>query len=197
MNPEAALSTFRLEPGLPIAQASPWPNTPVTLTTPALAVLTDLTQVKAATTRPTTTLADAEQQMIYQGVRMLFVVGEMPAIVGLVTAADLRGEAPMQAVHQRHSRYDELTVADVMTSLASLDAVDHAQLASASVGNVVATLKRHGRDHLLVIEAASQRTPRRIRGLFSRSQLERQLGSPIAMTPVASSFSEIERALAA
>lgn len=195
MNPEAALTTFRLEPGLPIAQASPWHTTPVTLTSPALDVMTDLTQVKAASTQPSTLLREAEQQMIYQGVRMLFVASEMPTIEGLVTAADLRGDRPMRAIHERNARFDDLTVGDVMTGLASLDAIDHAQLASASVGNVVATLKRYGRNHLLVVQSAHERSPRCIRGLFSRAQIERQLGHAIELTPIASSFSEIERAL--
>jgi CBS domain-containing protein len=196
MHPESALTTFRLEPGLALAQASPWHHAPVTLASPALDVMTDLTLVKAATTTPSATLQQAEQQMIYQGVRMLFVASEMPAIEGLVTTTDLRGDRQMRAVHERHARYDELSVADVMTPLAALDAVDFAQVRSASVGNVVATLKRHGRNHLLVVEAAGEQTPRRVRGLFSRAQIERQLGHAIEIAPIASSFSEIERVLA-
>ena len=50
----------------------------ITLDSPAQSVMTDLTKVKAATTSPATTLRQAEQLMIYQGVRMLFVVREMP-----------------------------------------------------------------------------------------------------------------------
>jgi hypothetical protein len=37
--------------------------------------------------------------------------------------------------------------------------------------------------------------PRVVRGVISRSQIERQLGTPFDVTPVAESFSEIERAL--
>jgi hypothetical protein len=61
---------------------------------------------------------------------------------------------------------------------------------------VVATLKRVGRNHLLVVEGATPRTPQRVRGVISRAQIERQLGVPIDITPIASSFSEIGRALA-
>ena len=35
--------------------------------------MTDLTQVKAATTGPSTSLHHAEQQMIYQGVRLSLI----------------------------------------------------------------------------------------------------------------------------
>ena len=195
MNPDAALPTFRLDRGTTLAQAQPTDNAPVTLASPALAVMTDLTQVKAATTHPRTTLRQAEQAMIYQGVRMLFVVTEMPLIEGLITATDLGGDKQMRVVHERHLHYDELSVADVMTELGALDAIDYAVVRAAYVGNAVATLQRLGRNHLLVVEAATAQTPRRVRGVISRSQVERQLGRPIDITPIANSFSEIERAL--
>jgi signal-transduction protein with cAMP-binding, CBS, and nucleotidyltransferase domain len=195
MNPDAALPTFRLDRGTTLAQAQPADNAAVTLESPALAVMTDLTKVKAATTHPRTTLRQAEQAMIYQGVRMLFVVTEMPLIEGLITATDLGGDRQMQVVHERGVHYDELCVADVMTGFGSLDAIDYAVVRSAAVGNAVATLQRLGRNHLLVVEASTAQTPRRVRGVISRSQVERQLGRRIDITPIANSFSEIERAL--
>lgn len=190
-----ALTTFRLDQGVSIAQANPWHGAPVTLDSPALEVMTDLTRVKAATTHPATSLAQAEQMMIFQGVRMLFVVTDMPSIEGLITSTDLHGDRPMRVVNARHMRHDELCVADVMTGLSMLDAVDHERMTLANVANVIATLKSFGKDHLLVVEKATSKTPRRVRGVISRSQVERQLGAAIDVTPIASSFSEIERAL--
>ena len=80
-----------------------------------------------------------------------------------------------------------LCVADVMTGLASLDAVDHGDLKIATVGNLIATLKKHGRNHLLVAEGA----PPRVRGVVSRAQIERQLGHIIAVVEVADNVAEI------
>jgi len=191
----AALPTFRLDEGVSIAQATPWNQALVTLDSPALAVMTDLTLVKAATIQPGTTLRQAEQMMIYQGVRMLFVVSDMPSFAGLVTTTDLHGTRQMSLVHERGARYDELTVADVMTPLAMLDAIDHDRIARAQVGDLIATLRRFGRNHLLVVQAATDGTPRRVRGVVSRAQIERQLGEAITLTPIAENFSEIERAL--
>ena len=190
-----ALRTFPLERNTTIAQADPSSNVPVTLDSPALEVMTDLTRVKAATTQPTTSLRQAEQIMIYQGVRMLFVVTDMPSIEGLITTTDLRGDRPMRIVHERGLRYDDLCVGDVMTGLSMLDAIDLERVGAATVANAVATLKRLGRNHLLVVEGATGQTPRRVRGVISRSQIERQLGVSIEITPIASSFSEIEQAL--
>lgn len=195
MNTAVALPTFRLEPGTAIAQARPWQAPFVDLDAPALDVMTDLTLVKAATTAPATSLRQAEQLMIYQGVRMLFVVTDMPSIEGIVTSTALRGERQMRLVHERNVHYDELCVADVMTGLSMLEAIDHARMRTARVGDVVETLQRLGRNHLLVIEAATAQTPRRVRGILSRAQIERQSGKVINITPIAHSFSEIERAL--
>ena len=191
----SALPTFRLDPGVSIAQANPWHSAPVTLASPALDVMTDLTGVKAATIAPEASLRQAEQTMIYQGVRMLFVVSGMPAIEGLITSTDLHGDRQMALVAARQARYDDLCVADVMTLLSMLDAVDYGRMAHASVAHVVATLQRFGRNHLLVVQEATDSSPRRVRGVLSRAQIERQLGTAINVTPIASSFAEIERAL--
>jgi hypothetical protein len=196
MHIDAPLPTSRVDVGATLAQARPWQTTPVTPHSPALEVLTDLTQVKAATTHPSTLAREAEQQMIFQGVRMLFVVTEMPAVEGLITAADIRGDQQMRLVHERNVPFDELTVADLMTALPQLDTIGFDQLRSARVGNIIATLKRVGRHHLLVVEPGAAGGPARVRGVFSRSQIERQLGTAIDIAQIARSFSEIERALA-
>ncbi len=195
MHPEAALPSFRVDRGTTIAHRQPPNAHPVTADSPALDVVTDLTQVKAATVHPSSTLAQCEQAMIAQGVRMLFVTTQLPAIEGLVTTTDLYGERQMRLVTERGQRWSEQTVADVMTSIDSLDAIDYDALAHASVGNLVATLKRSGRNHLLVVQAATATTPVRVRGIVSRAQIERQLGQPIEMTEVARTFAEIEQAL--
>jgi hypothetical protein len=134
--------------------------------------------------------------MIYQGVRMLFVVTDMPSVEGLITTTDLRGDRQLRVVHDRHMRYDELCVADVMTPLAMLDAIDFADLKTASVSNMIATLKQLGRNHLLVVEGAPDTGRQRVRGVISRAQIERQLGAVIDVTEVASSFAELGQMLA-
>jgi hypothetical protein len=65
----------------------------------------------------------------------------------------------------------------------------------ARVGQLVATLQHLGRNHLLVVEKSDELNLHRVRGVVSRAQIERQLGATIDITPIASTFSEIERAL--
>jgi CBS domain containing-hemolysin-like protein len=183
-----------LTPATGLAQPRDGAAVPVTFESPALDVMTDLTKVKAATVPPSIGLREAEQVMIHQGVRMLFAVREMPRIEGLVTTTDLHGDAQMRLVEQRGLRYDELTVADVMTPLAMLDAIEYSELGRATVGNVVATLRRLGRNHLLVADGGDG-TLGRVRGVISRTQVERQLGVPIPMTEVANSFPDVVQML--
>ncbi|HEU4458000.1 MAG TPA: hypothetical protein VFR90_02640 [Methylibium sp.] len=194
----SALTIRRLDGGAALAQARPHTSTaPVTLDSLALDVMTDLTQVEAATTGPATSLRHAEQIMICQGVRMLFVVSAMPAIEGLITTTDLQGDRPMRVVQQRGIRHDELCVADVMTPLALMDAIDHDDLRHARVEHLIATLQRHGRNHLLVMDRGPAADPKacRVRGVVSRAQIERQLGRTIDVPEIAHSFAELGQML--
>lgn len=193
----SVLQSFRFPEGTCIAQAQPLLSTVVTLESPGVEVMTDLTKIKAATIQPGMSLNQAKQTMIYQGVRLLFVVETMPCVEGLITSTDLEGDRPMQVIAQRGIRYEELLVSDVMSGLSSLDAVDYDDLCHHStVGKVIATLKNVGRRHLLVVQKASVDAPARIRGVISQTQIERQLGRTIDAGEIASTFAEIRQALA-
>ena len=191
-----ALPTFHLADGTRVAQVLPLQKAAVTLDSPALTVMTDLVEVRAATTQPQVSLPNAELKMIHQGVRMLFVVSEMPNVEGIVTVADIQGDRPLRLVQQRQLRHSEITVADVMTPLSQLDAIDYAALSRATVGQVVATLLKFGHPHLLVVENAAAQAPTRVRGVISKTQVERQLGTPLPSMEIASTFAEIRQALA-
>ena len=195
MLPDSALPARSLRPGVSVARTLVAPTAPVTLRSPAAAVMTDLTEVRAVTIDPTTTLQQAEQYMAHQRVHMLFVVNDMPSLQGLVTTTDLRGDRVMRAVRERKLHYEDLCVADAMTPLSMLDAIDFDRLKAARVSNVVATLRRHGRNHLLVIEATSGARSERVRGVISRAQVERQLGTVIEASGLARDLAEIEQAL--
>ncbi|QCB48334.1 CBS domain-containing protein [Hydrogenophaga sp. PAMC20947] len=192
------LTTFRFPEGTHIARAQPAAGQPVTLESPARAVMTDLTHVRAATISPDTPLVQARQTMIHQGVRLLFVVSQMPDVEGLITSTDLEGERPMQVLSRRGVKHGDLVVSDVMSPLTALDAIDLADLAHANVGKVVATLQHLGRRHLLVIEKARdlEGAPR-VRGVISLAQVERQLGHPIPLVEMAHNFAELSASLSA
>lgn len=158
---------------------------------PALAVMTDLLHTTPATIRPRAPLAGANQFMITRGVRLLLVADDHENVLGLITATDLLGEKPMLVATERDMRRDELVVADIMTPAAVVEVIALADVETARVGHVLATLRHLGRQHALVVD-----TEGAVRGIFSLSQIARQLGVSFqAGGEVARTFSEIEAAI--
>ena len=175
--------------------ARPAPN-PVTLDSPAIEVMTDLTKVAAVTIEPSAPILAANDYMIARAVRSLFVTGPDGNVVGLVTTTDILGERPVRVSHSHGIKRSEVLVSDVMTPLESIVAMRMEDVRAAKVGHVVASLKQAGRHHELVAETGAQGQAV-IRGIFSASQIARQLGVPLQITELARTFAEIEVALAA
>jgi hypothetical protein len=119
----------------------------------------------------------------------------MPCVEGVVTAYDLQGHKPLQLIAQRSVQYKDLCVADVMTALSDLDTIEMKALKTANVGQLMSTFSKTGHLHLLVLEAASLDAPARIRGLISKTQIQRQLGQASDSVEIASTFTELSRAL--
>ena len=161
---------------------------------PATQVMTDFMVVPAAAVDSFRTIDDVSELMKLRGVRLLFVQTPAGEIAGLITATDLLGEKPMHIVRERGISHSEVLVTDVMTPAALFEAVDYEQALHAKIGQVVATLRRLGRQHLMVVEF-NPRGAQTIRGLFSLSQIARQLGIELKTTEVANTFMEIEAAL--
>jgi CBS domain-containing protein len=163
----------------------------VSLESPALEVMTDLTRVTPATIRPQAPLAGANQFMITRGVRLLLVADDHEKVLGLITATDLLGERPMIVATERGLRRAELTVADIMVPAERVDVIALGEVEGARVGHVLETLRRAGRQHALVVDSEGT-----VRGIFSLSQIARQLGIAVATGgEVARTFSEIEAAI--
>ena len=191
----APLEWQLLQPGTAYAQPSQAVPDRVTLEDAAISVMTDFRAVTAVIILSGDSLDEAHRRMIQRGVRLLLVVDQDRRVVGVITAVDILGEKPMRMVSQRGVRREELLVRDVMTSQATLQVLDLATLRSAKVGHVVATLQQSGRQHALVVErdGAGRQT---LRGLYSATQIARQLGIAIPTSEVAHTFSEIEAQLA-
>ena len=162
----------------------------VTLDSPAIDVMTDLAQVTAETVSANLAVDDAEQKMIASGIRLLFVTNQLNEVIGIVTSRDLSGERIMRLINDSRSPRKDLIVRDIMTSQHKIEVLELGDVSTSHVGDIVATLKRMGRQHALVIErdADGQQT---IRGLLSTSQIGRQLGESIETTDVAGNFANL------
>ncbi|MBL0426513.1 CBS domain-containing protein [Ramlibacter alkalitolerans] len=166
----------------------------VSLDSSALLVMTDLKRVAAAVISPQETMDRAHAFMMQRGVRMLLALDDRQTLAGIVTTNDILGEKPVAVVEERRMRHDEILVADVMTPADRLEAFDMHTVQSAQVGQVVAALQRARRHHAIVVQTAADGT-REVRGIFSLSQIARQLGIPLQLPTEAKSFAELEAAL--
>ncbi len=169
---------------------------PIRLDSPAIEAMTDLRQVAAVTIRGSATISEANRTMIARGVRLLFVVAVTGAVEGLVTAHDIVGEKAVNLLHDRGGRHTELTVADIMLPHQAIEVLDIEQVLRAEVGHIIATLKDSNRQHALVVDRDRLTREEYVRGIFSATQIGRQLGMPIATFDVAHTFAEIEAELA-
>ena len=177
----------------------------VGLESPALSAMTDLRLGSAATIRPQAPAGGANQFMITRGVRLLLVVDDREAVLGVLSAADILGERAIQVAAERRMPRDELNVVDLMTPASRVEVLAIADVQAARVGHVLETLRRSGRQHILVVEddVAPAAGPldkplhrTMVRGLFSLSQIARQLGVLVQTSgEVARTFAEIESAI--
>ena len=188
------LAEFSLAPYASSTLAHPAPN-PVTLDSPAVDVMTDLERVAAVTIEASASLVTANEYMIARGVRSLFVTAPNGRVLGLVTAADMLGERPVRESHARGVGRNDLQVTDVMTPIHAVAAMKLEDVRAAKVGHIVASLTQAGRQHGLVAEIRGP-SEVSIRGIFSASQIARQLGVPLHIPELARTFAEVEQALA-
>ena len=172
---------------------------PVRLDSPATDVMTDLRRVDAVTIEPHQSIDAANRAMLAHGVRALFVVADARQMIGIITSTDLLGERPIRFAQERGIRRGEVVVGDLMTPAEQLEILDVHDVLHARVGDVVATLRLAGRQHALAIEAidgppAGRKT---VRGIFSLTQIARQLGIPPQQVhDIARTFAEIEAVIA-
>ena len=148
----------------------------VDINDPALDVMTDLSKVSVVVVRPGISMNYANQKMIRYGVRMLLVLDDNDHVAGLLTATDILGEKPMRHLQNMGGTHAEIMVRDIMTPQSDLEVLNIDDVKKADVSQIVATLKKAGRQHGLVVneDTAGAQT---VCGIFSSTQIARQLGS--------------------
>ena len=101
----------------------------------------------------------------------------------------------MQIVRSRGVRHEDIRVCDIMTPRDDIEVLHIGDVLRADVGHVVETLRHSGRQHALVVDVDPLSGRQMVRGVFSASQVARQLGVPLHTTEVARTFAEIEAAI--
>lgn len=163
----------------------------VTLDDPAINVMTDLRSVSVLNVRAKTSLDKANAKMIRYGVRMLLVTDEEDKVCGVLTARDVLGDKPVLFLQQMGGTHADILVRDVMSVMRDMQASLLEDVRKAKVGNILAMLKVAGRQHALVVDNNADGS-QTVCGLFSATQIARQLGVQIGTTEIAKVFAEIE-----
>jgi len=163
---------------------------------PAIEAMTDFLRVNVVHIESAASIIEANARMISRGVRMLIVSDADDRVEGLITARDILGEKPLQVAQARGCKRSELLVADLMTPVASVDTLYLNEVMNARVIDILDALKQLGRQHIMVEDVDPATGLPRVRGLFSATHIGRLLGVPVLGFELASTFAEIEAALA-
>jgi len=182
------LSSLATAPGLPQTQRQAHPEDP------ALSLLTDLSHSACVVASHHDGLESTLHVMRRAGVRMVFVQGSDGQLTGIVTADLLHGERPVRRTSSTNVLHKDLTVVDVLVPISHWETLDLAQVRTARLGDIVATMHEHGMRYLLVTQSKDGKTT--LRGLFSASRLEQALGMAIGSDLHSRTFAELEAVLA-
>jgi CBS domain-containing protein len=141
---------------------------------PALQAMTDFTRKYAITVAPEMQIDAALNDMVRLGVRSLLVV-RADSVIGLITSYDIEGPRMARfAERPAATRREDIRVSDIMTEWENLPTLDWHTVQTATIADLLEIFEGVGVMHLLVVES-DECGAEVVRGLISRSRIERQL----------------------
>jgi CBS domain-containing protein len=140
---------------------------------PALHVMTDFTSKIAITVAPDRQIDAALTDMMRLSVRAMLVV-QGDGVIGLITSYDIEGPRPLRFAERGVRRREDIQVGDIMTEWDDLPTLDWHTVQTARISDMVEIFEGVGVMHLLVVES-DERGAEVVRGLISRSRMERHL----------------------
>lgn len=162
---QAGTSYYLVEPGERLIRED----------SPALKVMTDFHHIPPITIDEDINIEFALKKMKLAGVRLLLVTGIDEGITGIISSCDILGEKPIKLAQENKVSHAQILVKMVMIPYSEVRAVHMMSVQDAEVGHIIQTLKAIERQHLLVVDE-DERGRLVICGLFSSSQISRQLG---------------------
>ena len=163
---------------------------------PAIEAMTDFLRINVVMIGANDSIVEANARMISRGVRLLMVSGPDDTVLGLITARDILGEKPLQVAQARGCKRDDLQVRELMRPVGTVDTLYLNEVLDVRVMDILDALKHLGRQHILVEDVDPATGLPRVRGMFSATHIGRLLGVPVLGFELASTFAEIEAALA-
>jgi len=139
----------------------------------AMQVFTDFTRVYPVTITADRTIDYALHKMKNSGVRLLLVVDKKHHMIGLISAYQIMGDDPVRLAQDRQLDHSQITVGMLMQPQKDIKVLELSHLRDARVGHIVATLHQLEQKYMIVVDQGN------VSGLFSASQISRQLGRKI------------------
>ncbi len=154
----------------------PWQ---VELKDPAVSVMTDFRVRGMFKVEPNETIDEALHKMKVAGLRIAFVKEKnSEKLLGSITSYDIMGEKPMRYLQSvgfsEHGgiTHKDILVRDIMETTQDWVVAEMHDVEKANVQNILESLQKHGRTHLVVLDVKAGQEPR-LRGLFSSSKILR------------------------
>lgn len=190
------LEVVAVSPDMPVHVYPPDKVMAVALDDSAITVMTDLKRVRAITINAENSIEFALELMKHAGVRMLVVADDRNRMEGLVTARDIMGEKPVSIMSSYQIPRNEIQVKQIMTPLFQLDPLKIVDVEHVTVKDIIIKLRDAGRQHAIVVEPEEDSHGYFLRGIFSISQIGRQLGMDIPADGPVQSFAAFEKLFA-
>jgi len=141
---------------------------------PAWHAMTDFTSKFAITVAPDRQIDAALADMVRLSVRAMLVM-RADSIIGLITSYDIEGSRPARfAERPQVTRREDITVGDIMTEWQDLPTLDWHTVQAARISDLIEIFEGMRVMYLLVVESDG-RGAEVVRGLISRSRIERHL----------------------
>jgi CBS domain-containing protein len=150
----------------------------------ALRAMTDFTSKIAITVAPDRQIDAALTDMVRLSVRAMLVL-RGDSVIGLITSYDIEGPRPLRfAERPGVRRREDIKVGDIMTEWDDLPTLDWHTVQTAKISDILEIFEGVGVMHLLVVES-DERGAEVVRGLISRSRIERHLHGGQFPPPIA------------
>lgn len=147
----------------------------------ALSVMTDFTLTPPHTIRPDDTMDRAIHEMEVSGAHLLLVINEEGHFQGILSSQDVWGEKPIKLIQESRMHRDHVLVKMIMVPYSNIVGIDFTLIESvACVGHIVKTLSEHKQHYALAIEPSHDTQVQIIRGIFTASQVSKQLHIDVA-----------------
>ncbi|WOX04443.1 CBS domain-containing protein [Microbulbifer pacificus] len=163
----------------------------LTLNSPALKFVTDFKKHHPAVLTASMSALDAAQVLRTGHLSWVLVMDHRGDFTGLLTAEDVSYQRVMQCVAAGQNRGD-LTVGDLMRRRNRLQQLSYQQLRSASIRDVLETMRRGGQRHCLVVDVDNHH----VRGVISAEDVTARLHMEYPIDRP-ENFAELLRAVAA